>query len=356
MRGKPNRCHAAGRRPGSIPARAGETPWARFGQLPNRVYPRPCGGNGTPWEQAKHLTGLSPPVRGKLPAHRIYHLLRGAIPARAGETRSHLKTCIETWVYPRPCGGNCGEIAERPFIGGLSPPVRGKPRILRLGTGLSGSIPARAGETLSSSIIPPSIEVYPRPCGGNVMPRPHFIASQGLSPPVRGKPAIQPETEKGVGSIPARAGETDSHCSPRRLSRVYPRPCGGNTGFRLKHRAYSGLSPPVRGKPSAFRPAAGPSGSIPARAGETDEYVERNRSLMVYPRPCGGNPSGTLSGHFETGLSPPVRGKQGTTVSAGRAVGSIPARAGETVARIHHPDWPGVYPRPCGGNQKAHRS
>ena len=69
----------------------------------------------------------------------------------------------------------------------------------------------------------------------------------------------------------------------------------------------------------------------------------------VYPRVCGGATS--TSGAEDTihGLSPRVRGSQGCQSHGWRAIGSIPACAGEpsrtnrSIAVI----W--VYPRVCGG-------
>ena len=71
---------------GSIPARAGETRWATWSVVSPEVYPRTGGGN-FPFSlrQSQHR-GLSPHGRGKLVCHYRHCLSPGSIPARAGET------------------------------------------------------------------------------------------------------------------------------------------------------------------------------------------------------------------------------------------------------------------------------
>ena len=262
------------------------------------------------------MGGLSPPVRGK-PRRCMF---RG----RA------------TKVYPRPCGGNNITTGDRFIFKGLSPPVRGKLPIALIC--IFGSIPARAGETSSAALSYTSFEVYPRPCGGNAPLLHSDSSAQGLSPPVRGKHPAPKAASTDSGSIPARAGET-SRQPTQRLYEVYPRPCGGNRKseyvllIRVYPRPSRGLSPPVRGKHPRFEAQLARGLSPPVRGSPT----------RVYPRPCGGNiagrsiparagekaaiPARHLCGH---GLSPPVRGKHWHGKSNGPIRGSIPARAGET--------------------------
>ena len=278
--------------------------------------------------------GLSPRVRGNL--------------------------CSASWsldrkgrrVYPRACGGTFSE-AVAPFpLSGLSPRVRGNPRLALNDMPLAGSIPARAGEPLQQNLPTGMIEVYPRACGGTAVPvticdttlglsprvRGNLVRSRarcyqfiGLSPRVRGNlllhrdwltraagggsiPARAGEPSRLVtrrscsssqGSIPARAGEPRTGAKPLRGRTVYPRACGGTVGPIIPQPNIMGLSPRVRGNLSDALFFVVAARSIPARAGEPDSLKYSYAMFRVYPRACGG------------------------TCPLPTAHGSIPARAGE---------------------------
>ena len=132
----------------------------------------------------------------------------GSIPARAGETPSRTDWSSRSGVHPRACGGNRLASRPTPRLGGPSPRVRGKRSASPFCGSGQGSIPARAGET---SLLPASasrMRVHPRACGGNQTGYACLKCSNGPSPRVRGKPALQGHTWCCSGSIPARAGET----------------------------------------------------------------------------------------------------------------------------------------------------
>ena len=117
--------------------------------------------------------------------------------------------CGTTEVYPRTGGGNrLSEVAGESVVG-LSPHGRGK-RHSRVRSRLSlGSIPARAGETGVGNGSRPASTVYPRTGGGNGRTCSDRGLAGGLSPHGRGKLRAAAAVEVGTGSIPARAGETD---------------------------------------------------------------------------------------------------------------------------------------------------
>ena len=167
--------------------------------------------------------------------------------------------------------------------------MRGKPAQSDHTVPRIGSIPARAGETSPPIDSVAGNGVYPRPCGGNDRGAHSEKPEEGLSPPVRGKRQLFTRQQLGIGSIPARAGETSVPSSSTAKYRVYPRPCGGNRVWSKLYGVYQGLSPPVRGKPNCALPASSNDGSIPARAGETYSIALLLFPLGVYPRPCGGN-------------------------------------------------------------------
>ena len=217
-----------------------------------------------------------------------------------------------------------------PCHNGLSPHGRGKPRRHPFSIPRRRSIPARAGETCVDSSSLPMVTVYPRTGGGNSVLYGVLPVFDGLSPHGRGKPPEPRLPAIPSGSIPARAGETPGGVVEIRSVTVYPRTGGGNGSGLQYQPAMRGLSPHGRGKHTVGRPHPTASGSIPARAGETPLC-----RFVVLPR---------------FGLSPHGRGKPPGAGFHPRLLGSIPARAGETARRRAPGPGPGVYPRTGGGN------
>ena len=172
--------------------------------------------------------GLSPHGRGKRLQRRRRRICLRSIPARAGETLPFLEPCNALEVYPRTGGGNIIVDAKTHTLNGLSPHGRGKQQCHRPETATAGSIPARAGETQTQRFAELQEVVYPRTGGGNVSGEVRQFFDGGLSPHGRGKPGMPSTTRKTWRSIPARAGETPA-CPPAKWhSRVYPRTGGGN--------------------------------------------------------------------------------------------------------------------------------
>ena len=227
------------------------------------------------------------------------------------------------WVYPRVCGGTPTSITPTWCSRGLSPRVRGNPKIWPTEIPLSGSIPACAGEPPPAPPEPGSCGVYPRVCGGTFRP-------------------------SSPGSIPACAGEPRHTMTRTRWTRVYPRVCGGTPAYDDPDTLDAGLSPRVRGNPgTAIRPKDGP-GSIPACAGEPHMLGLPPR-VKVYPRVCGGTDVLSSVSSRPQGLSPRVRGNPAAGSGGRPAAGSIPACAGEPRIWGRAAECQRVYPRVCGG-------
>ena len=134
---------------------------------------------------------------------------------------------------------------------------------------------------------------------------------------------------------------------------VYPRPCGGALIRSSRVIGSGGLSPPVRGSRHGEGQRERHAGSIPARAGEPLARYVPWVLRGVYPRPCGG---AVWQGHGITrwsGLSPPVRGSRRGGGDDHQLLRSIPARAGEPPPRVTERPVLAVYPRPCGGATRA---
>ena len=118
-------------------------------------------------------------------------------------------------------------------------------------------------------------------------------AYDGLSPRVRGNPSAVCDGAVFVGSIPASAGEPAASATPSLPRTVYPRECGGTAEGALDDALDMGLSPRVRGNLAFWRDKPTPTGSIPASAGEPHHHWQQSNGNAVYPRECGGTGKGT---------------------------------------------------------------
>ena len=111
----------------------------------------------------------------------------------------------------------------------------------------------------------------------------------------------------------------------------------------------AGLSPRVRGNPRQTAPAAPTPRSIPACAGEPIVLDTLGAATEVYPRVCGGTQRAAAAWRAGSGLSPRVRGNPPAAAYPRRPSRSIPACAGEPPQATRPMAAPRVYPRVCGG-------
>ena len=174
-------------------------------------------------------SGLSPRVRGNREALDSRWAKQGSIPACAGEPKQAVGLPRRLRVYPRVCGGTEASCRLTSPLEGLSPRVRGNPDRPALQRQCSGSIPACAGEppALLVDLLP--ARVYPRVCGGTFSNAAPIAGCMGLSPRVRGNPKVSQAAVSHAGSIPACAGEPTNDYPLSRADGVYPRVCGGTT-------------------------------------------------------------------------------------------------------------------------------
>ena len=236
-------------RAGSIPACAGEPSSSTTRTGPTWVYPRVCGGAGAADGVLSTLTGLSPRVRGSHGSKRRSLRLKGSIPACAGEPLPEVSPRMLSKVYPRVCGGAALGVTFQSGPWGLSPRVRGSPGRRREHPGVEGSIPACAGEPRQGSGRRADDRVYPRVCGGAILPTAAGQTVTGLSPRVRGSLIDDHLGGDRRGSIPACAGEPAGNRNKAKPARVYPRVCGGALHDLVRTILVKGLSPRVRGEP-----------------------------------------------------------------------------------------------------------
>ena len=173
-------------------------------------------------------------------------------------------------------------------------------------------------------------------------------AGRGLSPRVRGIPALASRPGAPAGSIPACTGNPWPRCARRRRPRVYPRVYGESVGLGCDGCAHGGLSPRVRGIHGETYRVRAWSGSIPACTGNPRRRPTSWTPRRVYPRVYGESKDWRFLMEERMGLSPRVRGIQGLALLDGRAHGSIPACTGNPMTRPPRPPASEVYPRVYG--------
>ena len=136
------------------------------------------------------------------------------------------------------------------------------------------------------------------------------------------------------GLIPARAGNTWLAESPRSPGRAHPRSRGEHRTRKRLYRKSSGSSPLARGThPCVSRPNSSP-GLIPARAGNTTRSPRSGTRYGAHPRSRGEHILARLAPYDVKGSSPLARGTHLRHNNTASSRGLIPARAGNTPARI----------------------
>ena len=216
-----------------------------------------CGGTPCGFLLDVLAKGLSPRVRGNPVISAVVRLPARSIPACAGEPSTTSCHVQQRTVYPRVCGGTGGVAVRLWYSRGLSPRVRGNPHSVPIHLCDIGSIPACAGEPQRGrgGYLPRG--VYPRVCGGTPALRFNVVLIGGLSPRVRGNPGGEGQGYGMERSIPACAGEPISSTQASLPFPVYPRVCGGtDAGIRV-NLGLAGLSPRVRGNRYSHHPQRG---------------------------------------------------------------------------------------------------
>ena len=233
--------------------------------------------------------------------------------------------------HPRACGANDPNAEYLGADNGSSPRVRGKRLVCRVCLPCRRIIPARAGQTRAICLIRLSAMDHPRACGANAAIRRSRMIPSGSSPRVRGKPVAIVGRCRSIRIIPARAGQTPKTLNSAPSSTDHPRACGANRFRLFCVRSFYGSSPRVRGKPVQESYVSVKNRIIPARAGQTAARLERKPPASDHPRACGANYCSAPRKSNQHGSSPRVRGKL-AWMCLRRLLGRIiPARAGQTV-------------------------
>ena len=192
----------------TIPARAGETAVLDPTVAIWRDHPRTRGGDCTSRRPRRRSLGPSPHARGRPGPAPAAGTCWRTIPARAGETGAEVRT-------------GRGRVGPSPHARGRRGARGGRDRD-------RGTIPARAGETRSRSNWNAGRRDHPRTRGGDALKPDSYDPDYGPSPHARGRLAARGHDNAVTGTIPARAGETSASPFAIFAMRDHPRTRGGD--------------------------------------------------------------------------------------------------------------------------------
>ena len=209
------------------------------------------------------------------------------IPARAGFTPPRKENSNDRPDHPRSRGVYGGRDGGGHDSSGSSPLARGLPRIVHVSQRQRRIIPARAGFTVCSFVVPYEPWDHPRSRGVYATTTWTAVIIPGSSPLARGLPSRDPDRQGTRGIIPARAGFTTAASTRSTPTRHHPRSRGVYLGWMGVRGRRKGSSPLARGLPmGAFR-VWGSFGIIPARAGFTRSRPRRATIWPDHPRSRG---------------------------------------------------------------------
>ena len=274
--------------------------------------------------------GSSPRVRGRRSIRTRTFGMTGLIPAGAGQTSGGTYQREHVTAHPRGCGADCrGQCVG--LVGlGSSPRVRGRPFAYLAYLVVVGLIPAGAGQTSQRCSGPVSSRAHPRGCGADRLHIRFLHVNEGSSPRVRGRRERQAAAGAAFGLIPAGAGQTSTTRTAPTKSWAHPRGCGADAGVPECAADFQGSSPRVRGRRVACPRGGLHERLIPAGAGQTSPELSRCTRSTAHPRGCGADVHLLAIEVDGFGSSPRVRGRPRTLSSPTAQPGLIPAGAGQT--------------------------
>ena len=182
--------------------------------------------------------------------HAIYlrsSMYMRIIPALAGNTSPAGAHHPHPRDHPRACGEHSICCCASLIVVGSSPRLRGtRKREVAAWRGV-GIIPALAGNTLRVLTSSVSTGDHPRACGEHSYQCSKALCSLGSSPRLRGTHTLGSFDLTGVGIIPALAGNTLQSRRTRFSPRDHPRACGEHGRGCGCDVAVAGSSPRLRG-------------------------------------------------------------------------------------------------------------
>ena len=236
---------------------------------------------------------------------------------------------------------------------GSSPLARGTPARGRQIEDQVRFIPARAGNTAGAGSPTAPRPVHPRSRGEHPPPSAASSHRHGSSPLARGTPAHAAPADLDARFIPARAGNTAHRAPSRSTSPVHPRSRGEHSVRTPARVPLTGSSPLARGTLCVIHRDAVPRRFIPARAGNTGSRGTARRLEAVHPRSRGEHDTCSPQRGHRPGSSPLARGTQQGGPDPVAQERFIPARAGNTGTRRRAAPGSPVHPRSRGEHRLA---
>ena len=211
---------------GLIPARAGNTVYLASYVLAYWAHPRSRGDHAPVDAVGDGERGSSPLARGPHynPIYRIQG--KGLIPARAGTTKKRCESAPGSAAHPRSRGDHLEKLVLDDPEWGSSPLARGPHASGSPAEEAAGLIPARAGNTTTWRQCWWRLRAHPRSRGEHELFLPLHLHLLGSSPLARGPRADGLADAALGGLIPARAGNTASSTSGLMGAGAHPRSRG----------------------------------------------------------------------------------------------------------------------------------
>ena len=191
---------------------------------------------------------------------------------------------------------------------GSSPLARGTRRNLGKSESRQGLIPARAGNTGLEIANVPWAGAHPRSRGEHRSPQNRVCRQTGSSPLARGTRGLRAGSDRAMGLIPARAGNTWQVVSRFLSTGAHPRSRGEHEVFLLLNWFFAGSSPLARGTRCGGQAKASRLGLIPARAGNTVDEPDSRYVRRAHPRSRGEHNDVWADVYLMPGSSPLARG------------------------------------------------
>ncbi len=294
---------------GIIPANTGKIRTTRSQHGGRGDHPREYGENLTKKPQALQTIGSSPRIRGKLDRAKTCFDQGGIIPANTGKIYSPCRGVQAKGDHPREYGENHVRVVDAGILGGSSPRIRGKYDFRDTAYAIEGIIPANTGKITMRLRVPCVRRDHPREYGENGGGKKQVFTRGGSSPRIRGKFISYSLLTTLSGIIPANTGKIPSTAAPPPCLPDHPREYGENRTSCMRASTWTGSSPRIRGKFSAFGEGELVGGIIPANTGKMELGVEWSGFSRDHPREYGENSVSNLPPRFAMGSSPRIRGK-----------------------------------------------
>jgi len=272
--------------------------------------------------------GSSPRARGTLRRRASRGRSTRFIPARAGNSSGPTRHPLPKAVHPRARGELSPWVPENEWVAGSSPRARGTPPACARAARRSRFIPARAGNSVGSSMSVRTTSVHPRARGELLAAGQVVTVNTGSSPRARGTHLHASQCAARHRFIPARAGNSVYDLLSPLTIEVHPRARGELVAIARRFGREFGSSPRARGTREVLRVLRPLPRFIPARAGNSAS--------------ASGRPANTF------GSSPRARGTRSDTGASAGYHRFIPARAGNSTASTGTNIAPPVHPRARG--------